>query len=155
MFYFALYRWPAVFLSESVHHSTALPYDAILLYGTVIHRDSNSGVIPCIKTFAISTHDDAPQVMQLPWHATLWLEKTCCLRGIKNNPCERGHTHFVAHELTQQNNIHYNPEQKAKKVFGVSPRNQYFINKNWTFPMKSSDFMEDTIFWIKEVVRLS
>lgn len=61
-----LYIADLQYFSQLVHHSITLPYDAIPLYGTVIHRHSNGAVIPCIKSFPVNTHDHAPQVMQLP-----------------------------------------------------------------------------------------
>jgi len=45
----------------------------------------------------------------------------------KEHSCEKGYTNFVAREPRQINDICCNAKQIAKKVFGVSSRNRYFI----------------------------
>lgn len=89
MFYFALHTWPTI-SSEWIHHSTALSHVAMLMCST--DRKTLQCYDSSWKEFSQQHSDDALQVMSLAWHTTQWLEKTCCLTGIKNNPCEKGQT---------------------------------------------------------------
>lgn len=107
---------------------------------TLLTERHSRAMIPCVRSFPSSIlmmlckschFHDMPE----------WLEKACCLSGIKNNPCEKGQTLLCVNSGSKMTAS--NPEQRAKKAFGVSPRNKYGKNTN-SVHGKSPDFMEDT-----------